>query len=216
MCSMGGASHGVTVAYLILVAVAHNTASSHLNIGSCSVCVWHAEARIRDAALTVCGEARVLAQRSDARVAQVDRQLRGGQCFEHLLRRGLWIGLDIGRVFWAPDLKLVLWAGRDEKPKGRVKRDANHVHRLKNARQNVTRTWLIAPCNLMWFKADVIQSNIWTSPMGLCRPHTLQILCISCTLRGSPSTALTPHPVPVHLLSTNKTICFRKQIVLLP
>ena len=57
---------------------------------------------------------------------------------------------------------------------------------------------------------DVIQSNIGTSPMGLCRPHTLQVLCISCTLRGSPSTALTPHPVPVHLLSTNKTICFRK------
>ena len=58
---------------------------------------------------------------------------------------------------------------------------------------------------------DVIQSNIGTSPMGLCRPHTLQVLCISCTLRGSPSTALTPHPVLVHLLSTNKTICFSKE-----
>jgi hypothetical protein len=76
---------------------------------------------------------------------------------------------------------------------------------------------------------DVVQSRCDSKQHldvtdGALRPHTLQILCISCTLRGSPSTALTPHPVPVHLLSTNKTICFltnktvcfRKQIVLLP
>ena len=54
---------------------------------------------------------------------------------------------------------------------------------------------------------DVIQSNIGTSPMGLCRPHTLQVLRVS--LNHGPSEALNSSDaaLPRHCCSDPASPC---------